>query len=46
MGSWETFFHAEFPDWLVQLAISRDRDWTGWCRYFLEAVQAQAMQSQ
>ena len=28
------------------LAISRDGDWTGWCRYFLEAVQAQASQNQ
>jgi len=24
------------------LAVSRDDDWTGWCRFFLEAVQAQA----
>ncbi len=24
------------------LAVSRDGDWTGWCRFFLEAVQAQA----
>lgn len=24
------------------LAVSRDDDWTGWCRYFLAAVQAQA----
>ena len=24
------------------LALSRDDDWTGWCRFFLEAVQAQA----
>lgn len=24
------------------LAISRDDDWTGWCRFFLQAVQAQA----
>jgi Fic family protein len=24
------------------LAVSRDDDWTGWCRFFLEALQAQA----
>ncbi len=24
------------------LAVSRDDDWTGWCKFFLEAVQAQA----
>ena len=24
------------------LAVSRDRDWTGWCRFFLEAVRVQA----
>jgi Fic family protein len=24
------------------LAVSRDGDWTGWCRFFLEAVRVQA----
>ncbi len=24
------------------LAVSRDDDWTGWCRFFLDAVRAQA----
>lgn len=24
------------------LAVSRDGDWSGWCRFFLQAVQAQA----
>ena len=24
------------------LAVSRDNDWTGWCRFFLEAVRVQA----
>jgi Fic family protein len=24
------------------LAVSRDDDWTGWCRFFLEGLQAQA----
>lgn len=24
------------------LAVSRDNDWTGWCRFFLQAVQVQA----
>lgn len=25
------------------LAVSRDGDWVGWCRFFLQAVQAQAI---
>ena len=25
------------------LAVSRDGDWAGWCRFFLQAVQAQAV---
>ena len=24
------------------LSVSRDRDWTGWCRYFLQALRTQA----
>ncbi len=24
------------------LSVSKDHDWTGWCRFFLQAVQAQA----
>ena len=24
------------------LAVSRDNEWTGWCRFFLEAIRAQA----
>lgn len=31
---------AEYYEGL--LAVSRDDDWTGWCRFFLEAVRAQA----
>ena len=27
------------------LTVSRDGDWTGWCRFFLQAVQAQAEDS-
>lgn len=27
------------------LAVSRDDDWTGWCRFFLEAMLAQAQDS-
>ena len=27
------------------LAVSRDDDWTGWCRFFLEAVRVQAEES-
>lgn len=28
------------------LAVSRDGDWTGWCRFFLGALQAQAEENQ
>ena len=28
------------------LAVSRDQDWTGWCRFFLEAVRVQAEENQ
>jgi len=28
------------------LAVSRDGDWTGWCRFFLEAVRSQAEENQ
>lgn len=28
------------------LAVSRDGDWTGWCRFFLEAVRIQAEENQ
>ena len=28
------------------LAVSRDDNWTGWCRFFLEAVQVQAEENQ
>lgn len=28
------------------LAVSRDDDWTGWCRFFLEAIIAQAEENQ
>jgi len=38
-----TFFEAhrdEYYDGL--LAVSRDDEWTGWCRFFLKAVQVQA----
>ncbi len=31
---------GEYYDGL--LAVSRDSDWTGWCRFFLQAAQAQA----
>lgn len=30
----------EYYDGLA--AVSRDRDWSGWCRFFLQAAQAQA----
>jgi Fic family protein len=28
------------------LAVSRDNDWTGWCRFFLEAMQSQAQENE
>jgi Fic family protein len=28
------------------LAVSRDGDWTGWCRFFLQAIQSQATQNE
>lgn len=28
------------------LAVSRDDDWTGWCRFFLDAIKAQAEENQ
>ena len=37
------YFEAHRDDYYEKLlAISRDDDWTGWCRFFLEAVQVQA----
>ena len=33
---------AAIPNPSVLLAVSCDDDWTGWCRFFLQAVQAQA----
>ena len=37
------YFEAHRDAYYEQLlAVSRDDDWTGWCRFFLEAVQAQA----
>src|SRR5262249_2511486 len=28
------------------LAVSRDGDWTGWCRFFLQALQTQAAENE
>jgi Fic family protein len=28
------------------LSVSRDDDWTGWCRFFLQAIQTQAAQNE
>ncbi|MDF1552467.1 MAG: Fic/DOC family N-terminal domain-containing protein [Deferrisomatales bacterium] len=37
------FFEARRDEYYERLlAVSRDDDWTGWCRFFLEAVRAQA----
>ena len=41
------YFEANKDSYVERLlAISRDGDWTGWCRYFLEAVQVQAIENQ
>ena len=41
------YFEANKDSYVERLlSISRDGDWTGWCRYFLEAVQSQAIQNQ
>ncbi len=42
MSTWERYIHEEVPDRLVLLAVSRDDDWTGWARFFLEALGEQA----
>ncbi len=37
------YFEARREEYYERLlAVSRDDDWTGWCRFFLEAVRAQA----
>lgn len=37
------YFEARRDEYYERLlAVSRDDDWTGWCRFFLEAVRAQA----
>lgn len=37
------FFEAHRDAYYERLlAVSRDSEWTGWCRFFLEAVQTQA----
>ena len=37
------YFEARRDEYYERLlAVSRDDDWTGWCRFFLEAVRAQS----
>lgn len=37
------YFEARRDEYYDRLlAVSRDGDWTGWCRFFLEAIRAQA----
>ena len=37
------FFEANRHSYYERLfAVSRDNDWTGWCKFFLEAIKAQA----
>lgn len=40
ISSWFEAHRDEYYERL--LAVSRDDDWTGWCRFFLEAVKSQA----
>lgn len=41
------FFEADRDQYYDRLlAVSWDGDWTGWCRFFLRAVQAQAEENQ
>jgi cell filamentation protein, protein adenylyltransferase len=41
------FFEAHRDEYYDRLlAVSRDDDWTGWCQFFLRAVQAQAEENQ
>ena len=40
------FFEANRDEYYERLlAVSRDGDWTGWCRFFLTGVKAQAEQN-
>jgi Fic family protein len=37
------YFEARREEYYERLlAVSRDNDWTGWCRFFLQALRAQA----
>lgn len=41
------FFEAHRDEYYERLlAVSRDGDWTGWCGFFLRAIQAQAEENQ
>jgi len=41
------YFEARRDEYYDRLlAVSRDNDWTGWCAFFLQAVQAQAEENQ
>jgi Fic family protein len=41
------YFEANRDEYYDRLlAVSRDGDWTSWCRFFLEAVRAQAEENQ
>jgi len=40
ISAWLEAHRTEYYDRL--LAVSRDDDWTGWCRFFIEAVRSQA----
>ena len=41
------FFEAHREEYYERLlAVSREQDWTGWCAFFLQAVQAQAEENQ
>ncbi len=41
------YFEANREDYYDHLlAISRDNDWTGWCKFFLIAIRSQAQENQ
>lgn len=40
------YFEANRDEYYERLlSISRDGDWTGWCKFFLQAVKAQALEN-
>ncbi|MEJ5260389.1 MAG: Fic/DOC family N-terminal domain-containing protein [Anaerohalosphaeraceae bacterium] len=41
------YFEANREEYYERLlAVSRDNDWTGWCQFFLKAIESQARENQ